>query len=303
MYKRKRFIGALGAVAAVAVLASAVSAASGSAEAATVACPASIVGPPKDAVRITLVNYDFGDGELVDNEPEGCGTLTWNLDDDTITPELDGTMFAKNAIGTRVRMRLRHRDVDGTLLATSTGASKLVETNDVEEFPIDLGNYSDPLIYRVDVELQQRINGVWETKGTEREYLGSASKAPDAVRSLAVGQDFGDGPFSSGAPADSGTLTWDLANDTRTPHLEGTLYVQNAAGTKVRMRMRHYDIHGDLLISASGGTKEASTNALTTFPIDLANYSNPEIYKVEVAMTVKVGQNWTVVGTPVTVTI
>jgi hypothetical protein len=304
MFKRSRLIGGLGAAAAAAVLGSAMPAMSGPAHALPVLCAVPFgTDPAPDPVRITLPNHDFGSGGLDGNEPAGCGRLTWDLANDTITPHLEGTLYAKNAIGTRVRMVLEYRDVDGTLLETQRGAAKLVQSNDVAEFPINLGAYSDPLIYRVDVELQQRINGTWDTQGTEREHVGSAAKAPDSVKITAVGQDFGDGALTNGQPTDAGTVTWDLANDTITPQLDGTLYLKNAQGTKARMRMRHYDVHGDLLRSAAGGTKEALTNGLETFPISLANYSDPEIHRVEVSLEVKVGPNWNLVGSPVTVTI
>jgi hypothetical protein len=306
MRKRSTLLGALAAVASTATLATAAAPVTSSpAHAATpVLCPVIVGNPSNDPVRIVLpANFDFGSAGGLDsnNEPAGCGTLTWDLANGTITPRLSGSLYAKNAIGTQVRMRMRHRDVDGTLLATTTGTTKLVQTNDETEFPINLGAYNNPLIYQVDVELQQLINGAWTTQGTESEFIGTSNKAADAVRSLAVGTDFGSGLFTNGAPAGSGTLTWDLANNTITPRLTGNLYMINAAGTQARMRLSHYDVHGNLLRRVAGSTKEPSTNALNTYPINLAGYSNPEIYRVEVAMTVNVGGTWTVVGTPVTV--
>jgi hypothetical protein len=305
MHKRSTFLGALAAVASTAALATATPLTSSPVHAALpVLCPVIGANPSNDPVRIVLpANYDFGSpgGLTSSNEPAGCGLLTWDLANDTITPRLTGSLYAKNAIGTRVRMRLRHRDVDGTLLATTTGGTKVVQTDDETEFPINLGAYNSPLIYQVDVELQQKINGAWTTQGSESEFIGSSNKAADAVRSLATGEDFGTGVFANGEPPGSGTLTWDLANSTITPRLTGNLYMINAAGTKARMRLSHFDVHGNLLRKVAGSTHEPSSNALNTFPINLAGYDNPEIYRVEVAMTVNVAGTWTEVGTPVTV--
>ena len=272
MFKTFTLIGA--AVASVAVLGAALpaSAAPPAPAQIPVLCPVLGTPPPvDDNVRIVLPqNFDFGDGELnSSSEPSGCGTLTWDLANGTITPRLEGTLFAKNAIGTEVRMRLRYRDVDGTLLETQPGGTKEVTSNDVTEFTIDLGDYSDPLIYRVDVELQQKLGGVWQTLGTEREYIGSQSKSPDNVLNTAVGQDFGTGPFSGGQPSAPGTLTWDLANDTITPRLAGDLIMVNSQGTRARMRITSYDVHGNELSRFASGTKEPSSNAVARFPINV----------------------------------
>ena len=305
MRKRSTFLGALAAVASTAALAAvAAPVTSSPAQAAAVLCPVIGGTPSNDPVRIVLpANYDFGSagGLNSNNEPAGCGSLRWDLANDTITPRLTGSLYAKNAIGTTIRMSLKHRDVDGTLLHTTNTASKLVETNDETEFPINVGAYANPHIYQVDVELQQLVSGAWSALGTESEFIGSSSKSPDAVRSLGTGQDFGAGSFTNGAPAGSGTLTWDLANNTITPRLTGTLYMINARGTQARMRLSHYDVHGNLLKKIAGSTHEPSNNALAQYPINLAGYSNPEIYRVQVATQVKVGSTWTVVGTPVTV--
>jgi hypothetical protein len=307
MRKRSTFLGALGAVASAAALATAAAPVMSSpAHAIPVLCPVTVLGgnPSNDPVRIVLpANFDFGSAGGLDsnNEPAGCGLLTWDLANGTITPRLTGSLYARNAIGTTIRMSLKHRDVDGTLLHTTNQPSKLVETDDETEFPVNLGAYNDPLIYQVDVELQQFVNNAWSTEGTASVFIGSSSKSPDAARTLATGQDFGSGNFTNGAPAGSGTLTWDLANSTITPRLTGNLYMINGKGTQARMRLSHYDVHGNLLKKMAGSTREPNNNALNTFPINLAGYSNPEIYRVEVAMQVKVGNTWTVVGTPVTV--
>ena len=305
MFKTFTLIGA--AVASVAVLGAALpaSAASPAPAQIPVLCPVLGTPPPvDDNVRIVLPqNFDFGDGELnSSSEPSGCGTLTWDLANGTITPQLEGTLFAKNAIGTEVRMRLRYRDVDGTLLETKPGGTKEVTSNDVTEFTIDLGDYSDPLIYRVDVELQQKLGGVWQTLGTEREYIGSQSKSPDNVLNTAVGQDFGTGPFSGGQPSAPGTLTWDLANDTITPRLTGDLIMVNSQGTRARMRITSYDVHGNELSRFASGTKEPSSNAVARFPINVGAgpAADPEIYRVVVEITVDVFGTWTPVGNAVT---
>jgi hypothetical protein len=271
-----------------------------------VLCPNPVLpaNPSNDPVRIVLgANFDFGSAGGLDsnNEPAGCGLLTWDLANGTITPRLTGSLYARNAIGTTIRMSLKHRDVDGTLLHTTNQPEKLVETDDETEFSVNLGGYDDPDIYQVDVELQQKVNGVWETEGTESEYIGSSTKAADAVRLLDTGRDFGSGNFTNGAPAGSGTLTWDLANNTITPRLTGDLYMINAKGTQARVRLSHYDVHGNLLRKMASATKEPLNNALNTYPVTVAGYSNPEIYRVVAQMQVKVGNTWTVVGTPVTV--
>ena len=199
MFKKSPILGALGTIAALAVLGSTVPVAASPAHASTPCAVFLPSDPPPDAVRINLVNHDFGGGAGLDenNDAENCGTLTWDLANGTIKPRLTGTLYAKNAIGTRVRMSLRHRDVDGTLLRTTNSLPKDVLSDDVEEFPIDLFGYSSPLIYQVDVELQQEISpNVWDVRGSQTVYIGSSTKAPDSVRLLGFGEDFGSGNFT-----------------------------------------------------------------------------------------------------------
>jgi hypothetical protein len=296
MFQKSSILGALGTIAALAVLGSTVPVAASSAHALTPCAVFLPSDPPPDAVRINLVNHDFGGDAGLDenNDVENCGTLTWDLANGTIKPRLTGTLYAKNAIGTRVRMSLRHRDVDGTLLWTTNSLPNDVLSDDVEEFPINLFGYSSPLIYQVDVELQQEISpDVWDVRGSQTVYIGSSTKAPDSVRLLGAGEDFGSGNYTGGAPAGSGTLTWDLANNTIRPRLTGNLYVQNGLGTDFRMRMRNYDVHGNHLGGTVSPRKEPTSNSVQTFPINMAAFSNPEIYKTEVSIEVDVFGTWT----------
>ena len=144
-------------------------------------------------------------------------------------------------------MSLRHRDVDGTLLATTNSLPNDVLSDDVEEFPINLFGYNSPLIYQVDVELQQETSpDVWDVRGSQPCTSGRRRGARQRPL-LGVGEDFGSGNYTGGAPTGSGTLTWDLANNTIKPRLTGNLYVQNGLGTDFRMRMRNYDVHGNHL--------------------------------------------------------
>jgi hypothetical protein len=296
MFKKSSILGALGTLAALAVLGSTVPVAVSPAHASTVCATFLPSNPPPDAVRINRVNFDFGGDAGLDenNDAENCGTLTWDLANGTIKPRLTGTLYAKNSIGTTVRMSLRHRDVDGTLLHTTNNQPQEVFTDGLEEFPINLFGYSSPLIYRVDVELQQETSAdVWEVKGSQTVYIGSSTKSPDSVRLLGVGEDFGSGNFTGGAPAGSGTLTWDLANNTIRPRLTGNLYVQNGDGSDFRMRMRHYDVHGNHLGGSVTGRKEPTSNGVQTFSINMAAFSSPEIYKTEVSIEVDVFGTWT----------
>jgi hypothetical protein len=192
MFKKSSILGALGTLAALAVLGSTVPVAVSPAHASTVCATFLPSNPPPDAVRINRVNFDFGGDAGLDenNDAENCGTLTWDLANGTIKPRLTGTLYAKNSIGTTVRMSLRHRDVDGTLLHTTNNQPQEVFTDGLEEFPINLFGYSSPLIYRVDVELQQETSAdVWEVKGSQTVYIGSSTKSPDSVRLLGVGEE------------------------------------------------------------------------------------------------------------------
>ena len=187
MRKRSTFLGAVAAVASTAVLATAAApAASSSAQAAIpVLCPVIVGNPSNDPVRIVLsANYNFGSAGGLDSnfEPDGCGTLTWDLANGTINPRLTGTLYAKNAIGTKVRMSCSHRDVDGTLLWTTNIPPKLVGSDDVDgvpDQPVGVQQPADlPGRCRAPAGDQRRLGG----PGHRVVYIGSSTKAPDAAR-------------------------------------------------------------------------------------------------------------------------
>ncbi len=126
----------------------------------------------------------------------------------------------------------------------------------------------------------------------------SASATPppsDLVRIPSTNLDFGEGgllPPPVNDPAGFGTLQYDISGGTIKPVLTGKLYLNNALGMHARMQMEYYDVFGTRLANKHGGEVVANSNALHTFSVNLAPYSNPSIYKVVVSTTYKLGTNW-----------
>src|SRR5262249_55488689 len=95
--------------------------------------------------------------------------------------------------------------------------------------------------------------------------------------------DFGtQGLTSSNDPVCGGTLTWDTANNTIKPELNGELTVKNHMGMIARVLVSYYDVH-DTKIGASltDGLHQAKTN-LDEFPIKINGTPSPLVYRADV---------------------
>ena len=258
-----------------------------------VAIASALSGSPESAVaatpvRLTGQSVDFGDGDFMNNQPVGFGYLSWDLGGGTITPHLTGKLYLKNAMGVTARMQLRYFDVHGNVLSTQVGGSVTANDNDLHSWTVDLDPYSNPRIYRVDVSTTvEGQPGSWLTVSIQHCYLSSTTQPADGVRLTGVGVDFGDLEFVNNAPVGFGLLSWDLGNDTITPHLTGKLYLKNSMGVTARMQMRYFDVHGNILSTRAGGSVTANNNKLRKWTVDLAPYSNPLIYRVDVSTTVE----------------
>jgi hypothetical protein len=318
MRTHTRLVGVLG----IAVLSAAIPAMAPLAEASNPTIPIQATCLPAldtwvEPVLLTGRDYDFGEGLLEGGEPTRCGALDWGLTgentatpaDDNIAPRLSGRIFAKNAPHTIVRMKMVYRDVHGDVLETVRGLRKEVGGADEVSFAIDeLGDYSSPSIYSIDIELQQLINAerpdeYWDTKRSTSVHLGSPSKAPDDVRLTARGQDFGGPPFTGGQPTGSGTLRWDRSSGTLDPHLTGDLFLDNSPGTPTRVRMTFYTVHGYQLGSITTPTEEVGNSDLWTLPVDLSANESDYIYAVDVSLEIGRGIDTDTVAGPVRHTI
>jgi hypothetical protein len=122
----------------------------------------------------------------------------------------------------------------------------------------------------------------------------SAAPATDLVRLTAINVDFGDNSWVNNAPAGFGTLAYDVSTGTTiTPRLAGYLHVNNAKGMHVRMQLRYYDVFGTELTPAKvGGTVTANDNAHHVWSVNLAPFSDPGIYRVNVSTTYEGSTGW-----------
>jgi hypothetical protein len=122
----------------------------------------------------------------------------------------------------------------------------------------------------------------------------SAAPATDLVRLSAINADFGDNSWVNNAPVGFGTLAYDVSSGTTiTPRLVGYLHVNNAKGMHTRMQLRYFDVFGAELTPAQvGGTVTANDNLHHVWSVNLAPYSNPAIYRVNVSTTYEGSTGW-----------
>ncbi len=101
------------------------------------------------------------------------------------------------------------------------------------------------------------------------------------------GIDFGIHWDGFGAPFDGGELHWHVEPDGDVrPHLVGgNLYLNNASGTRARMKIEYFDAAHNEIHEEFGGIVDATDNGLHSFSVDLEPYEAPNIYHVHISTT------------------
>jgi hypothetical protein len=131
--------------------------------------------------------------------------------------------------------------------------------------------------------------------------VGTAHAVPnDTVYLSGTNIDFGGGGGllpTVNSPATPGFLDWDTTGGTVTPHLTGTLYLDDAIGLDARIMLRYFDVFDNVLatrtgVETVGQVVWASSNALESWTVDLAPYANPSIYRVQVRTQYSLGNTW-----------
>ncbi|AGZ39962.1 hypothetical protein [Actinoplanes friuliensis] len=93
--------------------------------------------------------------------------------------------------------------------------------------------------------------------------------------------------WAGGAPLNGGHLNWDVAGGVTTPRLDGSLYINNAAGTCARMRLESYDANHAFINSRNGGTVCAPNGALHSWSVNFAAPGTADTTHVHVILQVQ----------------
>ena len=97
-----------------------------------------------DNVQIKRAEFDVGGGVFSGGAPEGFATVEWLAEDDEeISANLNGTLYAKNADDACVMVQVRYKEEDGDIIETRDGEEHCLTDDDLHEFPVNNGgNFS-----------------------------------------------------------------------------------------------------------------------------------------------------------------
>ncbi len=234
-----------------------------------------------DDVKLTSTGYDFGSSGFALGAPTGSGEIHFHLESGTIRPHVLGTLHLNDADGTCARMRLRYFDDAGTQIQERFGGTVCAFDDAHHSFSVDLDPYSNSRIESVNVAvLKQTATGEFVAASSTK----FANTFSDNVKITEDGVDFGNSSFSLGQPTGSGSVSWRLDDGVVTPHLTGTLWINNSSGVCSRMNIRYLTEGGTFVTERSGGTVCASDNGLHSFSVDLDPFDSNKVGKVKVQL-------------------
>jgi hypothetical protein len=248
-----------------------------------------------DQPKLTGSGYDFGGSSLVGGSPSKGGELAFDHSGGKIEPRLTGTIHMDGVSGTCARMHLEYFDDRGNSLTTAKhGGTVCVNDNSHHKFTVDLDPYADADIDHVKVQLEKETATGWYVVDNATFYVNTHD---DKVKITQSGVDFGSSGWNGSSPTGSGEMAWGLDGSVVTPHLEGTLHINNSAGLCARMNLRYLTESGTFLHKEHGGDVCASDNGHHSWTVDLDPYDSNKIGKVKVQLQTQ-GSNgsWNVAG-------
>lgn len=110
-----------------------------------------------------------------------------------------------------------------------------------------------------------------------------------------TGYDFGNGTWIAGSPTNGGELKFKLSGGKITPHLTGTLHINDADGTCARMKLVYRDADNDVLATKYGGTVCVDDDRHHEYGVDLDPYSDNDIDEVKIILQKQTASGWSTV--------
>jgi hypothetical protein len=210
------------------------------------------------------------------------GDLWWGYDTDGISAHLFGDLKLNNADGWCARMRMEYFD-DSVSIATKYGGIECGTDNRTYTYSVDLNPYVDPDTDLVKVSVQKEKASSDDWTIVESAYF-KPTLVTDKIKMTSDGVDFGDEYWGIGAPTGSGTVEWEQGEGMNlTPHIHGTLYLNNVAGLCARLDIE-YDADGAVLTHKQSGRACAPDNGRYAATIDTAPYTSDRIVDVLVTL-------------------
>jgi hypothetical protein len=234
-----------------------------------------------DDVKLTSTGYDFGSSGFALGAPTGSGEIHFHLESGQIRPHVLGTLHLNDADGTCARMRLRYFNDAGTQIQERFGGTVCADDDAHHAFSVDLDPYSDAAIDSVNVAVMQQT-ATGEFVATSSTHV--ANTFSDSVKITEDGVDFGSSGFALGAPTGSGSVSWGLDEGIVTPHLTGTLHLNNSSGVCARMNIHYLAETGAFITEKPGGTVCGSDNGHHAFSVDLDPFESNKVGKVTIQL-------------------
>jgi hypothetical protein len=127
------------------------------ARSAVTAAPASAAPPwPVDQLLINGANVDFGNGVIAAGIPPTSGTLAWDVPGGSVTPHLDGRIYAVNSANRAVRMEIEYFDAGDNPVGTPMYSMIRTPPNNAQHsWSVNMAPYGASNVYIVHVYTQQ----------------------------------------------------------------------------------------------------------------------------------------------------
>lgn len=261
-----------------------------------------------DRVKINEIGFDFGTGTYESsNEMSGTAPVEWLVDDNDLTPHVTGILHLAGVNDVCARMRIDYYTSGTVHLTNRSGGTVCAPDNGRHAWSVDLDPYTSNKIGKVKVSIEVQLpDGTYSIVGSDWSTLSAFADTrvqvseSDGTGTWGIG--FG-GSAWNGNPVSFGRIDWDLSGGQIRPHLTGSLHLESAAGSCVRMRIDYYSDDGsdagtssDYLTTVYGGTVCALDNAHHEWTVDRDDYADDTIRHVRVAIEEQLSANsWTVV--------
>ena len=251
-----------------------------------------------DEVNIESSGFDFGNDNFGLSGGTGSGTVRWRVDENDITPTLEGYLHLNNVDDECARMRIDYYTAGSTFLHTGYGGSKCAEDDDHEYWSVNLAPYTSTRIGKVRIRIEHELsNNDWVRVGSDvwsaLDQYNESLSIISAASSANDGYDFGDLTWNgvTQAPRGTGVVHWHFENGQITPHLLGALHLNRVPGACARMRIQYFmnvdsdaDSEGELLEEVFGGTVCLNENEHNYWTVDRSDFTSDLIDYVIVSI-------------------
>ena len=192
----------------------------------------------EDGVRFNDNGIDFGWSAWALGAASGNGRLDWLLGCGGLKPRLRGYLHMTDVAGWCSRMRIDYLTHAKTLMATRYSEEFCAQNNRHQSKYIYVWGYGHEKINAVKVVLERKDgSGFWKPLRDETYTLPTIHSV---VKITEDGFDFGGNKFSLGSPTNKADVTFTWSGGKVTPHVKGTLYMNNVAGVCARMKIEYY---------------------------------------------------------------